>query len=104
MKVELTVPTSLSDIPLNQYQKFIKAFEGKDELTDEYAGLKMLEILYTFLCTFLTPRGAGAVERKTESKQQQCVRSSSSYSIHTVLYTRFLLNTRMRSLMFTKPC
>ena len=44
MKVELTVPTSLSDIPLNQYQKFIKAFEGKDELTDEYAGLKMLEI------------------------------------------------------------
>lgn len=44
MKIELTVPTSLSDIPLNQYQKFIKAFEGKDELTDEYAGLKMLEI------------------------------------------------------------
>jgi hypothetical protein len=44
MKVELTVPTSLSDIPLNQYQKFIKAFESEDELTDEYAGLKMLEI------------------------------------------------------------
>jgi len=44
MKVELTVPTSLSDIPLNQYQKFIKAFESEDELTDEYAGLKMLEL------------------------------------------------------------
>jgi hypothetical protein len=44
MKIELTVPTSLSDIPLNQYQKFIKAFESEDELTDEYAGLKMLEI------------------------------------------------------------
>ena len=44
MKVELTVPTSLSDIPLNQYQKFIKSFESEDELTDDYAGLKMLEI------------------------------------------------------------
>jgi len=44
MKVELTVPTSLNDIPLYQYQKFIKTFESEDELTDEYAGLKMLEL------------------------------------------------------------
>ena len=36
-------------------------------------------------------------------KQQRCVRSSNSYSIHTVLYARLLLNTRIRSLMFTKP-
>jgi hypothetical protein len=44
MKVELTVPTSLNDIPLYQYQRFIKTFESEDELTDEYAGLKMLEL------------------------------------------------------------
>jgi len=44
MKVELKVPTSLNDIPLHQYQKFIKTFEGEDEMTNEYAGLKMLEI------------------------------------------------------------
>tara|TARA_R110002153_G_C13241099_1_gene490748 strand:- start:615 stop:1226 length:612 start_codon:yes stop_codon:yes gene_type:complete len=44
MKVELTVPTSLSDIPLHQYQKFIKTFEGEENVTDEYAGLKMLEL------------------------------------------------------------
>ena len=31
-----------------------------------------------------------------ESKQQQCVRSSTSYCIHTVLYTRLLDNTRIR--------
>jgi len=44
MKVELTVPTSLSDIPLHRYQKFIKTFEGEEDLTEEYAGLKMLEL------------------------------------------------------------
>ena len=41
--------------------------------------------------------------KQHESKQQQCVRLSTKFSIHTVLYTRLLLNTRIRSLMFTKP-
>jgi len=44
MKLDIRVPTSLNDIPLYQYQQFIKAFENSEELTDEYAGLKMLEI------------------------------------------------------------
>jgi hypothetical protein len=44
MKVELKVPTSLNDITLSQYQKFIKTFESMDEMNEEYAGLKMLEI------------------------------------------------------------
>jgi len=44
MKLDLNVPTSLNDIPLYQYQQFIKTFENAEELTDEYAGTKMLEI------------------------------------------------------------
>lgn len=44
MKLDLTVPTSLNDIPLHQYQTFIRTFENSEDLTDEYAGLKMLEI------------------------------------------------------------
>ena len=44
MKVDLQVPTSLNDIPLYQYQKFIKTFENTDDITEEYAGIKMLEI------------------------------------------------------------
>lgn len=45
MKLDLLVPTSLHDIPLKQYQKFVKTFENPDiEITEEFAGLKMLEI------------------------------------------------------------
>lgn len=47
MKLDLTVPTTLSDIPLHQYQKFVETFEDEDALetyTEEFAGLKMLEI------------------------------------------------------------
>jgi hypothetical protein len=44
MKLDIRVPTSLSDIPLHQYQKFIKTFQDDETLTDEYAALKMLEI------------------------------------------------------------
>jgi len=44
MKVDLKVPTSLNDIPLHQYQRFIKTFENEDEINAEYAGLKMLDI------------------------------------------------------------
>ena len=31
------------------------------------------------------------------------IRTSTSYYIHTVLYTRLLFNTRIRSLVFNKP-
>ena len=57
-------------------------------------------------------RIAGATEgdirraQDTTSMRQRdpnSVRSATSYSIHTVPYTRLLLNTRIRSLMFTKP-
>ena len=44
MKLDLRVPTSLYDIPLHQYQQFIKAFENEDEINERYAGTKMLEI------------------------------------------------------------
>jgi hypothetical protein len=44
MKLDLRVPTSLNDIPLHQYQHFIKTFENEDDLTDDYAATKMLEI------------------------------------------------------------
>lgn len=44
MKLDLNVPTSLIDIPLHQYQKFIETFDGNDDVNNEYAGLKMLEI------------------------------------------------------------
>ena len=44
MKLDIRVPTSLNDIPLYQYQKFIKTFEGVDDLTEDYAATKMLEI------------------------------------------------------------
>ena len=44
MKLDIRVPTSLNDIPLHQYQKFITTFQDDETLTDEYAALKMLEI------------------------------------------------------------
>lgn len=44
MKLDIRVPTSLNDIPLHQYQKFITTFQDDEALTDEYAAIKMLEI------------------------------------------------------------
>jgi hypothetical protein len=44
MKLDLRVPTSLSDIPLHQYQRFLKTFEGEEDYDENYAGMKMLEI------------------------------------------------------------
>lgn len=44
MKLDLLVPTSLHDIPLKHYQKFVKTFENADDYTEDYAALKMLEI------------------------------------------------------------
>ena len=45
-RIDLIVPTTLFDIPLKHYQKFIKTFQGQDEknYTNEYAACKMLEI------------------------------------------------------------
>jgi len=42
MKVEINVPDSLSEIRLEQYQKFVKLYDG--EVTEEFMALKMLEI------------------------------------------------------------
>lgn len=42
MRVEINVPDSLSEIRLEQYQKFVKLYTG--EVTEEFLALKMLEI------------------------------------------------------------
>lgn len=42
MKVEINVPDSLREIRLEQYQKFVKLYDG--EVTEEFMALKMLEI------------------------------------------------------------
>ena len=42
MKVEINVPDSMSEIRLEQYQKFVKLYDG--EVTEEFMALKMLEI------------------------------------------------------------
>ncbi len=44
MKLKLNVPTTLHDITLEQYSQFVKAFDNDDEVNEQYAGLKMLEI------------------------------------------------------------
>ena len=43
-KIELLVPTDLQSIPLYQYQEFLNTFENPENMTDEEASLKMLEI------------------------------------------------------------
>ena len=52
--------------------------------------LKMLEILYTFLCTFLTPRGAGAVERK--HREERAVMLATARTVRGKHCTRVLLH------------
>jgi|SRR5210317_1402040 len=42
MRVEINVPDSLGEIRLEQYQKFVKLYDG--EVTEEFMSLKMLEI------------------------------------------------------------
>lgn len=42
MRVEINVPDSLREIRLEQYQKFVKLYDG--EVTEEFMALKMLEI------------------------------------------------------------
>lgn len=42
MKLEINVPSELSEITLGQYQKFVKLYQG--EVTEEFMALKMLEI------------------------------------------------------------
>ena len=42
MKVNINVPDSLSEIRLEQYQKFVKLYDG--EVTEDFMALKMLEI------------------------------------------------------------
>lgn len=42
MKLEINVPSELSEITLGQYQRFVKLYQG--EVTEEFMALKMLEI------------------------------------------------------------
>ena len=42
MQLELTVPTSLNEIPLSNYQEFIKMREKTND--DEFMAQKMIEI------------------------------------------------------------
>ena len=42
MRVQINVPDSLSEIRLEQYQKFVRLYDG--EVTEEFMALKMLEI------------------------------------------------------------
>ena len=44
MKLKLLVPTTLADITLKEYQKFMQVFGGDSEYDDYYSGLKLLEI------------------------------------------------------------
>jgi hypothetical protein len=42
MRVEISVPDSLTEITLGQYQRFVKLYSG--EVTEQFLALKMLEI------------------------------------------------------------
>lgn len=42
MRVELNVPDKLSEIRLEQYQRFVKLYDG--EVTEQFLALKMMEI------------------------------------------------------------
>lgn len=44
MKLKLLVPTTLADITLKEYQKFMQVFGDDSEYDDYYSGLKLLEI------------------------------------------------------------
>lgn len=44
MKLKVLVPTTLADIKLREYQKFMRVFGGDEEYDDYYSGLKFLEI------------------------------------------------------------
>ena len=46
MRVELNVPDKLSEIRLEQYQRFVKLYDG--EVTEQFLALKMMEIFCGF--------------------------------------------------------
>lgn len=84
MKLDLRVPTSLNDIPLYQYQQFIKAFENEDDLTEQYAGTKMLEI-------FCGLKLNEALKVKINDLQKITTKLNKALSEKPLLITRFKL-------------
>lgn len=84
MKLDLRVPTSLNDIPLYQYQQFIKAFENEDDLTEQYAGTKMLEI-------FCGLKLNEALKVKLNDLQKITTKLNKALSEKPLLITRFKL-------------
>jgi len=84
MKLDLRVPTSLNDIPLDQYQQFIKAFENEDDLTEQYAGTKMLEI-------FCGLKLNEALKVKINDLQKITTKLNKALSEKPLLITRFKL-------------
>lgn len=84
MKLDLRVPTSLNDIPLYQYQQFIKAFENEDDLTEQYAGTKMLEI-------FCGLKLNEALKVKIKDLQKITAKLNKALSEKPLLITRFKL-------------
>ena len=86
MKLDLRVPTSLNDIPLYQYQQFIKAFENEDNLTEQYAGTKMLEI-------FCGLKLDEALKVKISDLQKITTKLNKALSEKPLLITRFKLGS-----------
>ena len=86
MKLDLRVPTSLNDIPLHQYQKFIKTFENEKELTDDYAATKMLEIFCGLKLT-------EALKIKIADMRNITAKLNKALSEKPLLITRFKLGS-----------
>ena len=86
MKLDLRVPTSLNDIPLHQYQKFIKTFENEEELTDDYAATKMLEIFCGLKLT-------EALKIKIADMRNITAKLNKALSEKPLLITRFKLGS-----------
>ena len=86
MKLDLRVPTSLNDIPLHQYQKFIKTFENDEELTDDYAATKMLEIFCGLKLT-------EALKIKIADMRNITAKLNKALSEKPLLITRFKLGS-----------
>jgi|TARA_X000001382_G_scaffold129402_3_gene121363 hypothetical protein len=86
MKLDLRVPTSLNDIPLHQYQKFIKTFENEKELTNDYAATKMLEIFCGLKLT-------EALKIKIADMRNITAKLNKALSEKPLLITRFKLGS-----------
>jgi len=82
MKLKLEVPTTLHDITLDQYSRFVKAFDNEDDASEQYAGLKMLEI-------FCGVKTAEALTIKISEIQKITTVLNKALDEKTQLITRF---------------